>query len=433
MNAVLTIPEWLQPTRLDHGESDAPTWLFEFRQKQWAAFLNNGLPTRKDERWKYADLTFLADKNFSVSKHMDADRLRDVVNQHRLQRDDSILLVLVNGYFMPSLSDMAKLPQQVIACGMRDALQKHAEFIQPYWSENIDTQKYPFASLNAAMSTDGLFFHVPHHCELATPIHLLSLVNDGDEFIAHPRHLFVLGEQSKLTLVEEQFALAEQAYMMNIVTTIIVSKEAQLQHYKIQNEGKRAVQLAHIFVQQMQDSNTTFTNFSVGSTFARDELVVTLKESGADCSTGGFYQLQNENQYIDHHIDIDHDAPHTHSEMLYKGILDNKSRAVFNGRLHVEKDAQKILAYQANHNILLSKNAEVYSKPELEIYADDVKCKHGASIGQIDQDALFYLRSRGIERAEAMNMLLQGFADEILQRVIHPGIKMRVQEMMSCR
>jgi len=155
-----------------------------------------------------------------------------------------------------------------------------------------------------------------------------------------------------------------------------------------------------------------------------------LLEKGAQCQTGGFYHLREANQYIDNHIEINHEAAHSSSDMLYKGIVDNRSRAVFNGRLYVKQDAQKILAHQANHNLLLSTQAEVYSKPELEIYADDVKCKHGATIGQLDQDALFYMCSRGIPYADAVNILLRGFAEEILDRVTHAGMKKRVQEAL---
>ena len=210
----------------------------------------------------------------------------------------------------------------------------------------------------------------------------------------------------------------------------MVEEAAQLDYYKIQQEGKQAAHIAHTFIQQKQDSSVSAMNFSTGAQFARDDLIISLKESGAECKTSGFYHLFYDNQYIDNHIDIDHVAPRSHSEMLFKGILDHKSRAVFNGRLHVTEGAQKILAYQANHNLLLSNDAEVYSKPELEIYADDVKCKHGATTGQIDQDALFYLQSRGIPHQEAMGMLLQGFAEEVTEKIKLPAVKMRVLEMV---
>jgi Fe-S cluster assembly protein SufD len=385
----------------------------------WDTFLKHGLPTRKDERWKYTDLTFLTNKKYVSAQRMEADQLSDVVHQHRLQHSESIMLVFVNGYFTPALSDLAKLPEGVIACSLNENL-----------IESIDINKYPFVSLNAALFTDGLFLQLPDACEIKMPIHFLSLVMGDKEWMIHPRNMIILGENSHLTLAEEYFSLVTQAYLMNSVTTIHVGKNAKLDHCKIQQEGKQAAHLANTFIYQKQNSHVSFANFSSGGLFARDDVIVKLQESGAHCDTSGFYHLRTDNQYIDNHVDIDHLAPYSSSEMLYKGIIDKKSRAVFNGRLHVAKDAQKILAHQANHHLLLANDAEAYSKPELEIYADDVKCKHGATTGQLDQEALFYLCSRGIPRVDAVNMLLQGFSEEIMQRVKHPAIQMRVQETL---
>jgi Fe-S cluster assembly protein SufD len=189
--------------------------------------------------------------------------------------------------------------------------------------------------------------------------------------------------------------------------------------------------MANTFVFQQKDSCVSLVNFSLGAKFARDDVMVTLQEAGSECRTAGFYRLTNDNQYIDNHINIDHAAPRSCSEMVYKGVLDKKSRAVFNGRLYVGTGAQKIEAQQQNHNLLLSNVAEVYSKPELEIYADDVKCKHGATTGQLDQDALFYLRARGIEKTEAVNLLLQAFAADILQKITHADIKAHIEKTVN--
>lgn len=430
MNTVVSLPEWVHKQDMKSTSHD---WLNDFRQAHWQNFLAHGLPTRKTESWKYADLTFLGAQTFATPTRVTEERLQDAIHQHRLQHGDSILLVFVNGYFMPLLSDTAKLPQGIIACDTAHALQHHAELIKTAWPDHVDAKHYPFAAWNAAISEQGLFFYLPDQCELVEPLHVLSMAIDNEACITHPRHLFLLGKNSKLTLVEEHFTPAAAKYMVNAVAHFYVAKDAQLHYCKIQNESSEAVHLAHTFIYQMQDSQVTLTNFSNGARFARDEVVVTLQEAGAHCSTGGFYQLCDDNQYIDNHIDIHHAAERSHSEMLYKGTLDNKSRAVFNGRLHVEKDAQRILAYQANHNLLLSNHAEMYSKPELEIYADDVKCKHGASIGQIDKDALFYLRARGIEESAAMDLLLQGFRQDVLQRVTHKGIKLRIEETLSCK
>lgn len=425
-----SVPTWLQASYTKSRYTKEPKWLFDFRREHWDAFLKQGLPTRHHERWKYTDLSFLANKNFLPAKQIENNYLRHVINQHRLQLGNSILLVFVNGYFVPQFSDINKLFPGVIACSINEAIIRHEHLIKMYWPHFINAQHHPFASLNAAVFADGTFFYLPDSCELSMPVHLLSVATDLHEFMAHPHHLMVLGQHSKLMFVEEFVALSAKTYLINNSMTIFAGKGAKLEHVKIQNESQEAIHLSHTLVKQMQDSNTVFMNFSSGSLFARDDLSVKLLEPGSNCITNGFYHLRHDNQLIDHHIDIDHIAPRSRSNMLYKGILEGKSRAVFNGRLHVEKAAQKILAHQANHNLLLSPDAEVYSKPELEIYAEDVVCKHGATTGQLSLDALFYLRSRGMSQNEAMSMLLQGFAEEILQQITYPGVKQRVKKMV---
>lgn len=431
MTASTTLPAWVKTTEHDPMQGIAPDWLKQFRQAQWDAFIKNGLPTRKDERWKYTDLSFLANQSFSIAKPVDADKLHDIIHQYRLQKGNSYLLVMVNGYFMPSLSDLSKLPKGVTVSSLHDALLVQPAEMQNYWNTQIDAQKTPFASLNAAMGNDGLYIALADYCELTEPVHVLSLVMNQEECFVQPQLLIVMGKSSQMMLTEEHGSSMTQSYFKNVLTTIRLEDDAKLQWVKLQQEGHNAAHVANTFIFQKHNSEVSCVNISVGAQFARDDLIVKLQAAGANCRTSGFYHLRSDNQYIDHHVDIAHLAPHSQSEMLYKGILEKKSRAVFNGRLLVEKDAQKILAYQANHNLLLSNEAEVYSKPELEIYADDVKCKHGATTGQLDQDALFYLRSRGIEKAEAMTLLLAGFSDEIIQRITHAGIKQRVQELLA--
>lgn len=398
--------------------------------QSWRQFVEHHLPTRKAEPWKYADLSSLAAKHYVGARVTEADGLQDKVNQHKLRHENTILMLFVNGHFMSAFSERRELPKGMIACGIDEAIEKHPELVNQYLRQTVDTSAYPFAGSNAANTEDGLFLYVPENCVVDRPVHMLSIVDDENEFITHPRHLMIFGANSQMTLIEEYHAFAYQSYMTNVVMNVLLEPNAKLSYFKLQNEGRKAAHIAHTFVNQKKDSSVTYTNFSTGGEFARDELQVSLSETGTEFKAAGFYHLCEDGQYVDHHLDIKHLAPHSNSEMLYKGILDNKSRAVFNGRLYVEKDAQKILAYQANHNLLLSNTAEVYSKPELEIYADDVKCKHGASTGQIDQEAVFYLCSRGIPRQEAMAMLLQGFADEIIQRVDNQALRARVMEML---
>jgi len=423
MNTVANLPSWLAIPLLPTQE-----WFIKLRQAAWQAFLATGLPTKQNERWKYADLNFLHNKNYLAIGNSVSKNIQETIAKHRLPIDEAILLVCVNGFFIPELSELDRLPPEMTVCNLTQAISDHSAVLQPLLERTIDATKFPFATLNLAMSVDGIFIHQPKQASLTLPIHILSIADSNQPFIAHPLHCFMLG--ADLTLLESYHHVAEADYLLNSCLQIELTAGVNMKHYKLQQEATKAAHLAHIFVHQAQDTQYQLTNFSSGAQFARDEVVIDLTGRTAQCSTGGFYYLRGENQYIDNHIDILHSAPHTQSEMLYKGIVAAKARAVFNGRLHVKPGSQKILAYQANHNLLLSKLAEVYSKPELEIYADDVKCKHGATTGQVDNEALFYLRARGIDYDTALGMLLSGFADEIIARISMPSLRTRIREIL---
>ncbi len=408
--------------------SAAKDCLSETDAQHWRAFVQHGMPSRKNEYWKYDDVSFLADKHYSLAQKIDAREITEALHQHSLRSGDGIFLVMINGYFMPELSDLFKLPAGIIACSLQEALQKQGDDLREKFTA-IDNHKYPFASLNADMFTDGLFLQVADDCKLHRPIHLLSIMLNEENIVAYPHNLILTGKNTEITLFEEYFG-ASQNYLMNTVNTIHLDEAAIVTHYKLQQEAKSATHMACHFISQEKNSRFSHVNISAGAQFARDDVVVHLRDTSAECHTSGYYHLRDKNQTIDNHIDIRHAAAHSQSNMLYKGIVANQARAIFNGRLHVEKDAQHIQAYQGNHNLLVDKQAEVYSKPELEIYADNVKCKHGATTGQINRDALFYLRSRGIAEQDAIEILLQAFADEIMQRVTHAGIRMRMQEVL---
>lgn len=383
----------------------------------WDDFIKSKLPTRHNEYWQYADLSFLTKQTFAAPNASVTKAVADYVVQYRARLQDAFLFVTVNGTFVPALSDLEALPQTITVSDV------DAHLVSGLDTDNaLNEKQYPFACFSRAEQASGLFISVKAKEDVREPIHLLMINADDKPVAVHTRNVIMLGEEAKVTLVEEYVSLNNAAYLNNVTNHVFLEPAVSLTYIKIQQEDTQATHLATTFVQQLKDSEFDYTTLSMGAKFAREDMVVNLLASGANCKTAGFYRLKQDGQYVDHHIDIKHQAPFTNSEMLYKGILDKKSRAVFNGRLHVESGAQKIVAYQANHHILLANEAEAYSKPELEIYADDVKCKHGATTGQLDQDALFYLRARGIAHAEAMNMLLEGFADEVIGRVAHTGL-----------
>jgi Fe-S cluster assembly protein SufD len=419
------LPSWLT---YEEKDENFPAWFASIRQKEWEGLLKNGLPKNRDERFKYTDFSFLNNTNFSANKQDASVINHALLQKYRLDHEGSILLVFVNGYFAPSLSDIEKLKAPMKVSGLQEALIRTPELMQTCFAlkREGETQKYPFATLNRALCKDGLFIYLPDHYELKAPLHLLSLVSTDLPFMANPNHVILLSPHSQLTVIEEYLSFEEKSYIMNPVMTTLVGQGVQFNHYKIQREGSAAIHLAHHFIHQKKDSHVNLANFSFGGVFSRDECAVYLSEQGASCYTSGFYHLKQKDQYIDHHVDIDHEAPYSESDMLYKGIIEQAGRVVFNGRLHVHQNAQKTVAHQENHHLLLSAHAESYAKPELEIYADDVKCKHGATTGEIDEDALFYLCSRGIAKEKAIEMLFEGFASSVVDRIRDPLVKAHV-------
>lgn len=407
-----------------------PAWLDAHRAEQRAAFMQYGVPSRNNERWKYADLSLIANEHFALAQSS-VEISREEVESYRLEDSDAVLLVFVDGRFAPMHSDCEILPQGMIACSLRTALTEHEVLVKELFNKHIDAKDCPFAALNSAVFADGLFLYIPAGVHFTRPLQLLSLSSGRESAMITPYHMIVLGENSEATLIHEYAGLNDGKYFMNAVTNVTANANATLNLIKLQHESDDALHMENVFVRQRKDSKVSIVHVTTGAIFSRDDVIVQLKEQGAECHANGFYHASRDGQYVDHHIDFDHTAPRTNSGMMYKGIAEKKSRSVFNGSLYVEKDAQKINAYQENHNLLLSGLAEVYSKPELEIYADDVKCRHGATMGQLDQDAMFYMRARGIDEKSAKNILLRGYVDEVLQRIANSAIRKHAMKQVK--
>jgi Fe-S cluster assembly protein SufD len=422
------IPDWMQHNWDKSAHTQNPQ-----RQAAWHDFIKTGLPTKKNENWKYTDLSCLTSATSCFSLLTDQDINNNIINNinaYRLNKlNNNILLVLINGRFVPALSDeISNSEKSIIICRLEEAKSQYNELIQTAIAYSNQPNQHVFANLNSAMWQDGLFLYVPDHSSFSQPIHILSLVTDACQFAAHTKHVLVAGKCTNLTLLTEYASLTDTAYMNHENMHILMQVQSRLHHSKIQRESSKAIHLSQTFIKQEKDSEVVSAYFTMGGIFSRDDVIVQLQEKGADCRLAGFYHLNQNQQYIDHHVYINHHAPHTKSDMLYKGIVDNKTRAVFNGEVFVAKNAQKISAEQANHHLLLSSLAEVYAKPVLEIYADEVKCQHGATTGQLDTEALFYLCSRGIPKSDAIQILLQSFVKEIIEKVAHIDIKQRVKE-----
>jgi Fe-S cluster assembly protein SufD len=396
-------------------------WLHALQASELKSFSKRGLPTRHEEAWKYTDVAFLKKENYNTTLRK-AEKGDAIISIKRAQLPDSIFIVFLNGHFAPGYSDLTRLPAGVIVCSMQDALLSHAEQLKTYLKPAIHARQSVFTSLNTALLTDGIFLHLPQGASVTAPLHILYLHTQQQDYVQGPRHVLIMDKNSEATVLEEHCAISQDNYFTNSVTEIHLDAHARLNFYKIQNDSSNAQHISQIFVHQQQESTLQMFQLTVGAHFAREDVFIDLNEAGAEASVSGFYLLTQDNQHSDHHIQIDHKSMHGVSDILYKGILDKKSHGVFNGKIHVHKDAQKTRSQQANHNLLLSSQAIIDTKPEFEIYADDVKCAHGSTVGQIDTEALFYLRSRGVAQQDALKLLTYAFAADVVSRVPQPEI-----------
>lgn len=402
----------------ERGRTDPdPPWLPVRRREALARFEELGFPNRRTEEWRYTSAARLASGGFGSAPSglaPDADTLAafsfgEAFEGHRV--------VVVNGRFAPALSSLAP-GDGVVLTGLAEAMRQHPDRIEPHLGQVLGEERLPFTDLNTALFDDGACLLVEPGRVVERPILFLFVsVAGGEPVMSHPRSLVALGRGSQATLVEAWAGHGPGEYWTNAVSEIALADGAHLDHYKLQQESPvTGHHVASLAASLARDSRLEDLSISLGSALARNDLNARLLGAGAECRLDGLF-LCDGSQHADTHSRIDHAAPHTQSRQLYKGILGGSSRGVFHGRVVVRQDAQKIDAEQSNRNLLLSREALVNSTPQLEILADDVKCKHGSTTGQLDPVALFYLRSRGIGEPEARRLLSWAFASELVERV----------------
>lgn len=399
-----------QKQSLLHGNS---TW--RTRQDQALEdFIEQGFPTRKIENWKYTPLTALAETEFSLKSTSDFSPEKPRSDFHRVE--------FYNGQFY-GVSSVADLPHGVIIADLKSVIDQVKEFALP------EIYKTVFSELNLATISDGVFVFIPEGVELKKPIHVIY-ENSADSMNS-PRHIIHLASHAKAVFLSEYRAAKNSVYFNNSVEQIYLESRARLQYYKLQNEAHASFHISNMVAELQKDAYLRCCHFGKGARMSRDDINIDLQAQGAEVELYGLY-TPDQNRLIDFHTRIDHVAPHSKSQQLYKTIVADKARAVFNGKVVVAQDAQKISAKQKNANLLLSRNAEVDSKPELEIYADDVQCTHGATIGQLDEVALFYLQSRGIDKLSAKKMLTDAFAKEIFELIDNEAVAEYMKFCPSC-
>jgi len=376
------------------------------RQESFEEFKKQGLPTRKEEYWKYSDPSIISNIELEfVFSGQYEDRNYDVI--------------LVNGKIVKKFNDcqMGDISEGLRSGDLDEDLLKKKD--------------KPFLNLNNAFAINGCYLILESASKQT--IRILNLItNEGKNQAVHPKCVILAKRNSDSIIFEEFKIMGNGTSFVNSVTDVIVEDGANLEHIIIDDFAKNTYHVANVCVKQYKDSNFVSHNFSMGKKFARRDFNVELNQSGANCNLFGLYFVDKEN-HIDHHTTIEHKEAHCSSNEHYKGILSGKSTGVFNGRIHVHPDAQKTDAIQNNQNLLLSDDAIIHTKPELEIYADDVKCTHGATVGQLDEKGLFYLRARGLNRKEAQQILMRAYVNEIIENVSDEKIKSELMELILKR
>jgi len=413
-------------------KASLPDWLMKKQRAALASVKASGLPTLRNEEWRYTDIRPILRRQYEYVR-TDRDSIdQDTFNQYRFDDLDCYELVFVNGCFSSDLSNITDLPEGVLIKSLDAALDENPNLLQKTLS-TFDNDGCSFAALNTVFIRQGTLIHIPRNQVLDKPIHIFYLNGNLQTPVAmHPRNLIIAGENSKASIIESYIGIDESGYFNNIVTEVAMEAGANIVHYKIQQESIASHHIGTLFINQARDSHFTSHNIALGSALARTDIHAQLNAPGAEINLNGLYVV-NGKQHIDNHTRVDHRSPNTCSDENYRGILNDHGRGVFNGKVVVHKDAQKIEAHQSNANLLLSDNAEIDTKPELEIYADDVKCSHGTTVGQLDQDMLFYLRSRAIDEDTAKSLLTFAFAEEVINRLELAPVKQKLEQLVTGR
>ena len=414
--------------KLRHRNS-TPDWLRNVREQGFETFCKMGFPSARDEEWRFIDISPVQDIEFKLySDHNESVDAKDI-SLGMVDRLDSHLLLFVDGTHKPKLSTNARLPDRVTIDEL-SSIEQHEALAGDYLGKCINDQNNAFTALNTAFLNHIAVVRIPDNLTLTKPIHLLYVQSGREENTAiYPRNLIVVGDNSEVTIVENYIGSNGGRYFTNTVTELIVGNNSRVQHCKIQRENNETFHFGTMQVIQKQNSDFTSNSITIGGKLNRNNINVTLAEEGSECTLNGLY-LGTDQQVIDNHTRIEHAKPNCNSHELYKGILDGRSSAVFNGKIYVHPGAQKTDAKQTNRVLLLSDDAKINTKPELEIYADDVKCTHGATVGQLDEEALFYLRSRGIDHKKAHSILTYAFAGEALEKLDVSAIKTEIDNIL---
>ncbi|NLX12388.1 MAG: Fe-S cluster assembly protein SufD [Phycisphaerales bacterium] len=420
--------------RLESQASSArAAWLHPVRKAAIASFSEHGFPTIRDEEWRHTNIAPIAGRRYQRSDHAPREISAGELEPFDVPGLAGCRLVWVNGVWTPQLSTFGKLPVGTYVGSIGRAWMSHPALLKGHLAHYAGYRPHAFVALNTAFLTDGALIHLPRGADLTEPIHLMFVsAPDGQLEVSYPRVLIVAESDSQAVVIEHYVGPPGGEYLTNAVTEIVAGDGVILDHYKIQQESTSAAHMATLALRQGRGSSIRSHSIAFGGGLVRNDVQAVLDGEGAECVLNGLSVLDGR-QHVDHHLVVDHAQPHGASREYYKTIADGKSHGVFSGRIIVRPGAQKTDAKQTNKNLLLSEEALVDTKPQLEIFADDVKCTHGATIGQLDTDAMFYLRSRGVTEPAARGLLTYAFAAESLQAVRVEPLRQRLAELLVSR
>ena len=394
-------------------------WLRKLREDAFARFCETGFPTTHDEDWRFTNISAIARTPFSLPRATPALPAESDLKPWT-EEGTSARLVFVDGHFVGKLSSVGSLPAGVRISSLNDEMTRNSSTLEQHFGRYLNFRRDPFSALNTAFAEDGAFVQVSRGISLEKPIHLLFVSTGGKTAtMTHPRNLLLVEREAQATIIEEYVSLSDGVVLSNSATELIAEESSNVSHYMLEREGTQAFNISTLRIQQGRSSNVASHSLLLGGGLVRNNVHPVLAGEGAECLINGLF-IGSGTQHLDNYMYVEHQKPHASSRQFYNGILDDHAHGVFHGRIVVHKDAQKTDAKQTNRNLLLSDDAQIDTKPQLEIYADDVKCTHGATIGQIEENALFYLRSRGIDEAQARKLLLSAFARECAERM-HAG------------
>jgi Fe-S cluster assembly protein SufD len=403
------------------------------RNRAFQNFVMQGIPNRKNENYKYTNLQskFLPDFNF-VHKQEETDANLNEIFRCDVPQLNTHLTLLFNGWFYEKNIQSDKFPQGVILESLEKVAKNNPEIVQKYYSKIAQTEADAMVALNTAFAKDGFFLYIPKNVIVEKPIQIINILKSQRDTFSTQRNLVIVEPGASLQLIICDHTMNLNQYLSNSVTEIFVAENANMDYYTVQNQHNKSTSINSVFIQQEKNSNVTTHTVSLHGGLIRNNLKIIINGENAQANMFGMAFLDRE-QHIDNATQVIHAKPHCQSNQIYKYVLDDKSTGAFSGRIHVARDAQKTNAFQRNNNLLLTDFATMQTKPQLVIDADDVKCSHGATVGQIDEEALFYLRARGIDEDKARMMMMNAFAHEVVQEIKVEALRERIDELIEKR